>query len=150
MNAETRVCRATKRSFVAEVSQICQVFKRPDPMSKVLRLRGGAGEPRLSISQVIAGTNRPQQNDPDVSANVELADSDSVNFQFVIDLDVEGNLNLFTDNPLMIGLNEELIAEIITKQTDEGILTEIQFKKPDEIEASSSAELSSIPGVFTR
>lgn len=126
MNAETRVCRATKRSFVEEVSR-CQ-----DP----LRLKGGGDrEPRLSISQVME--NQKPISDSEMSASLELLDSESINIQLVIDLDLEGNVHLTTDSPIAEGLIDDLHAEIISKQIDDGFQTEIQFSKPGHLEVKS-------------
>lgn len=114
MNAETRVCRATKRSFVEEVS-----FQRP------LRLRGGSDrEPRRSISGVLE-----QSNQRIIDASLEVIDSESVNLQVIIDFDLDGNINFIAENPLGDEIPEDLEATIVAKETQSGFQTQIEFNK---------------------
>lgn len=135
MNAETRVCRATKRSFVEEVS-FCHV---------PLRLRGGADRdqrhPRLSISQVLENQRAPHSNlslnESEIDVNLELVDAESVNVQIVIDMDLDGNMHLIADSPLVKGFNEDLNAEIVSKRIDDGIQTQIEFLKSTHLELTS-------------
>lgn len=103
MNPETRVCRATKRTFVEEVS--------------VMRLRGG-GIPRRSIS------------DEDMLENIEFSVVDEIPIAFEFEVDHETDtLQLMTAIPV----NEDdtsLDAEIITWETNKKTFATLNFKPP--------------------